>query len=61
MPDNDSIALVRKPVGESVTRIEAREKVTGSATFADDFQFGPGLLYAAYLAQSSSARPYQEY
>ena len=34
------------PVGESVTRIDAREKVTGAATFADDIQFGPGLLYA---------------
>jgi CO/xanthine dehydrogenase Mo-binding subunit len=37
---------IPKPVGESVTRIDAREKVTGSAVFADDIQFGPGLLYA---------------
>lgn len=34
------------PVGESVTRLDAREKVTGSAAFADDLQFGPGLLHA---------------
>ena len=34
------------PVGESVTRLDAREKVTGAATFADDIQFGPGLLHA---------------
>ncbi|MBN1286974.1 MAG: xanthine dehydrogenase family protein [Anaerolineae bacterium] len=33
------------PVGESVTRIDALEKVTGEAQFADDIQFGPGLLY----------------
>ncbi len=34
------------PVGESVTRLDARDKVTGSAVFADDLQFGPGLLHA---------------
>ena len=34
------------PVGESITRVDAREKVTGSAIFTDDIQFGPGLLYA---------------
>ena len=34
------------PVGESVTRLDARAKVTGSATYADDFQFGPNLLHA---------------
>src|SRR5450759_2727226 len=34
------------PVGESVIRVDAREKVTGAAIFADDIQFGPGLLYA---------------
>lgn len=33
------------PVGESVTRIDALEKVTGEARFADDLQFGPHLLY----------------
>ena len=34
------------PVGDSVPRIDAEEKVNGSALFADDFQFGPGMLYA---------------
>jgi carbon-monoxide dehydrogenase large subunit len=34
------------PVGENVTRIDAREKVTGAAIFSDDIQFGPGLLHA---------------
>ncbi len=37
---------IPSPVGESVQRIEAREKVTGAAKFADDLQFGPGLFYA---------------
>jgi CO/xanthine dehydrogenase Mo-binding subunit len=34
-----------EPVGKSVPRIDVYEKVTGSATFADDIQFGPGLYY----------------
>jgi CO/xanthine dehydrogenase Mo-binding subunit len=34
------------PIGENVERVDAREKVTGAALFADDIQFGPGLLYA---------------
>jgi CO/xanthine dehydrogenase Mo-binding subunit len=33
------------PVGKSVPRIDMYDKVTGSATFADDMQFGPGLYY----------------
>jgi carbon-monoxide dehydrogenase large subunit len=33
------------PVGKSVPRIDAYEKVTGSAKFVDDMAFGPGLLY----------------
>ena len=37
---------IPSPIGESVPRIDAREKVTGAAQFADDLQFGPGLLYA---------------
>jgi CO/xanthine dehydrogenase Mo-binding subunit len=36
----------RSPVGENKTRIDAREKVTGAALFADDMQFGKGLLHA---------------
>ena len=35
-----------RPIGENVPRVDAREKVTGAAQFADDIQFGPGLLYA---------------
>lgn len=35
-----------RPIGESVKRVDAREKVTGAALFADDLQFGPGLLFA---------------
>jgi len=35
-----------RPIGEDVPRVDAREKVTGAAQFADDLQFGPGLLYA---------------
>src|SRR5512134_1489953 len=34
------------PVGENKTRIDAREKVTRAAVFADDIQFGNGLLHA---------------
>ncbi len=34
------------PVGENVRRIDAREKVTGAALFADDIQFGNALLHA---------------
>ena len=33
------------PVGTNVKRIDALEKVTGEALFADDLQFGPGLLF----------------
>lgn len=39
-------ARVPHPIGESVPRVDAHEKVTGAALFADDLQFGPGLLYA---------------
>lgn len=34
------------PVGESKPRIDAREKVTGAALYADDIQFGNRLLHA---------------
>ena len=34
------------PVGESKPRIDAGEKVTGAAQYADDIQFGNKLLYA---------------
>ena len=32
-------------MGDSVHRVDALEKVTGEAVFADDYQFGSGLLY----------------
>ncbi|MBP7829400.1 MAG: xanthine dehydrogenase family protein molybdopterin-binding subunit [Kiritimatiellae bacterium] len=35
-----------KFVGQSATRIDEREKVTGAARFLDDLDFGPGLLHA---------------
>lgn len=38
-----------EPIGESVPRLDAREKVTGAAIFTDDLQFGPGLLHARIL------------
>ncbi len=34
------------PIGESAPRIDARQKVTGAAVFADDIQFGDSLLHA---------------
>jgi CO/xanthine dehydrogenase Mo-binding subunit len=34
------------PVGQSVQRVDAHEKATGAAIYADDFQFGPGMLFA---------------
>lgn len=34
------------PIGVSVKRVDAYEKVTGTAYFTDDLQFGPALLYA---------------
>ena len=37
------------PIGESKTRLDAHEKVTGAAVFADDMQFGNGLLHARIL------------
>jgi CO/xanthine dehydrogenase Mo-binding subunit len=33
-------------IGKSLPRIDAHEKVTGAAIFADDIEFGAGLLYA---------------
>ncbi|HSJ56933.1 MAG TPA: molybdopterin cofactor-binding domain-containing protein, partial [Anaerolineae bacterium] len=39
------VDFTSEPVGKSVPRVDAYEKVTGAATFADDFQFGPGLHY----------------
>ncbi len=41
-----STQKVPHPVGDSVQRVDAFEKVIGAAQFADDIQFGPGLLFA---------------
>jgi len=35
-----------KYVGESATRIDGLEKVSGAATYVDDLEFGPNLLHA---------------
>jgi carbon-monoxide dehydrogenase large subunit len=40
------VQSIPSPVGENKPRIDAREKVTGAAIFADDIQFGNALLYA---------------
>ena len=37
---------IPSPIGESVLRIDAQEKVTGATIYTDDEQFGPGLLFA---------------
>jgi CO/xanthine dehydrogenase Mo-binding subunit len=37
---------IPSPIGENTPRIDAREKVTGAAIFADDLQFGNSLLHA---------------
>ncbi|OGO25337.1 MAG: dehydrogenase, partial [Chloroflexi bacterium RBG_16_52_11] len=37
---------VPSPIGENASRIDAREKVSGAAIFADDLQFGNSLLHA---------------
>ncbi len=36
---------VLEPVGKSVQRVDMHDKLTGTAQFADDLQFGPGLYY----------------
>jgi len=37
---------IPSPIGENKPRIDAQAKVTGAAVYADDIQFGIGLLYA---------------
>ncbi|MFH0879979.1 MAG: molybdopterin cofactor-binding domain-containing protein [Lentisphaerota bacterium] len=37
---------IPSPIGENVSRVDAREKVTGAAVYADDIQFGNSLLHA---------------
>ena len=45
---------VLEPVGKSVQRVDMYDKLTGTAQFADDLQFGPGLYYGR-LARSPYA------
>ena len=37
--------ITSNPVGKSVPRVDAYDKVTGSAIYVDDMAFGPGLYY----------------
>ncbi len=37
---------IRSPIGESTPRIDAHDKVTGTALYTDDMQFGNALLHA---------------
>jgi CO/xanthine dehydrogenase Mo-binding subunit len=47
MPTKEAVSeKIPDLIGKSVPRLDAQEKVTGAAQFADDLQFGPGLLYA---------------
>ena len=46
MTTSETKTKIPSPIGENKPRIDAREKVTGAAIFADDLQFGNGLLHA---------------
>ena len=37
---------VPRPIGESVPRVDGRDKVTGATRYTDDLHFGEGLLFA---------------
>jgi CO/xanthine dehydrogenase Mo-binding subunit len=51
---NSMEGMTSEPVGKSVPRVDAFEKVTGTAIYADDLQFGPGL-YHGRLVRSPHA------
>jgi len=36
-------------IGQPISRIDEKDKVTGAALYVDDIEFGPNLLYAAVL------------
>ncbi len=40
------VKIVTDPVGKSVHRVDARDKVTGDAKYTDDLPFGPGMYHA---------------
>jgi carbon-monoxide dehydrogenase large subunit len=46
MAKAESAVGTQNPVGKSVRRIDVLEKVTGSAQYTDDIQFGNSLLFA---------------
>ena len=46
MAKDTTEARIPSPIGESKPRVDAQAKVTGAAIFADDIQFGVGLLHA---------------
>ncbi|MCD4738011.1 MAG: molybdopterin-dependent oxidoreductase [Anaerolineae bacterium] len=43
------IEQTNNPVGKSVPRVDAFDKVTGAAKYVDDMQFGPGLYYGKFV------------
>ena len=46
MANREKETQVVNPIGASLPRVDVHEKVTGTAVFTDDIQFGPGLLFA---------------
>jgi len=43
-----------KYIGKNVIRIDALEKISGAAIYADDIDFGPNLLYAEIIASTQA-------
>ena len=54
LPHRSADGCEYKVIGHSVERVDSWEKVTGAARFADDIEFGPGLLHA-YIVESPHA------
>ncbi len=46
-----------KYIGQSVQKIDGKEKVTGAALYTDDLEFGPDLLYAE-IVESTHAHAF---
>ena len=46
MANREKEIQVVNPIGANLPRVDVHEKVTGTAVFTDDIQFGPGLLFA---------------
>jgi carbon-monoxide dehydrogenase large subunit len=49
MDQHNESGKAQYPVGQNVTRVDALDKVTGEAKFADDLKFGPNTLYGRVL------------